>query len=219
MTAETLISNSIIPLRTSDTGQEALEMMNDFFIRHLPIVNNKQLLGLISEDDILNYDINEPIGSYRLSLLRPYATGTDHIYEVMRLMAESQLTVIPVVNEEGDYTGLITQEDLLTYFAKTGTFTEPGSILVLEMSRRDYSLAEIARIVESESALILSSFISSHGDSARIDVTLKVNRQNVQSIIATLERFDYHVKATFNESEYVDSLKERFDALMSYLKV
>lgn len=219
MTAETLISNSIIPLRTSDTGQEALEMMNDFFIRHLPIVNNKQLLGLISEDDILNCDINEPVGSYRLSLLRPYVSGTDHIYEVMRLMAESQLTVIPVVNEEGDYTGLITQEDLLNYFAKTGTFTEPGSILVLEMSRRDYSLAEIARIVESESALILSSFISSQGDSARIDVTLKVNRQNVQPIIATFERFDYHVKATFNESEYVDSLKERFDALMSYLKV
>lgn len=219
MTADTLISNSIIPLRTSDTGEEALEMMSEFYIRHLPIVNNKQLLGVISEDDVLNYDINEPIGSYSLSLLRPYVKESDHIYEVMRLMAESQLTVIPVVDEEGDYSGLITQEDLLNFFAKTGTFTEPGSILVLEMSRRDYSLAEIARIVESESALILSSFISSHGDSTRIDVTLKINRQNVQPIIATLDRFDYHVKATFNESEYVDSLKERFDALMSYLKV
>jgi CBS domain-containing protein len=219
MTADTLISNSMIPLRTSDTGEEALEMMSEFYIRHLPIVNNKQLLGVISEDDVLNYDINEPIGSYSLSLLRPYVKESDHIYEVMRLMAESQLTVIPVVDEEGDYSGLITQEDLLNFFAKTGTFTEPGSILVLEMSRRDYSLAEIARIVESESALILSSFISSHGDSTRIDVTLKINRQNVQPIIATLDRFDYHVKATFNESEYVDSLKERFDALMSYLKV
>lgn len=219
MTADTLISNSMIPLRTSDTGEEALEMMSEFYIRHLPIVNNKQLLGVISEDDVLNYDINEPIGSYSLSLLRPYVKESDHIYEVMRLMAESQLTVIPVVDEEGNYSGLITQEDLLNFFAKTGTFTEPGSILVLEMSRRDYSLAEIARIVESESALILSSFISSHGDSARIDVTLKINRQNVQPIIATFDRFDYHVKATFNESEYVDSLKERFDALMSFLKV
>jgi len=219
MTADTLISNSIIPLRTSDTGEEALEMMNDFSIRHLPIVNNKQLLGLISEDDVLNYDISEPIGSYSLSLLRPYVRESDHIYEVMRILAESQLTVIPVINEEGDYIGLITQEDLLVFFAKTGTFTEPGSIMVLEMSRRDYSMAEIARIVESESALILSSFISSYGDSARIDVTIKVNRQNVQPIIATFNRFDYHVKATFNESEYVDSLKERFDALMSYLKV
>ena len=134
-------------------------------------------------------------------------------------MAESSLTVIPAVNDEGDYIGLITQEDLLGYFADTGAFKEPGSIFVLEMSRRDYSLAEIARIIESENAVILSSFISSHPDSTRIDVTLKVNSQNLRPIIATFERFDYQVKASFNESEYVESLKERFDALMSYLKI
>lgn len=219
MTAEFLISNTIIPLRTSDTGEDALEMMNDFYVRHLPIVNNKQLLGLISEDDILNFDVKEPIGSYSLSLLRPYAHASDHLYEVMRLLAESHLTVIPVVNDEGDYIGLITQEDLLKYFARTASFAERGSILVLEMSRHDYSLAEICRIVESESALIISSFITSHPDSTRIDVTVKINRQNVQNIVATLERFDYHIKASFNESEYIDSLQERYDALMSYLKI
>lgn len=219
MTAEFLISNSFIPLRTSDTGEDALEMMNDFYVRHLPIVNNKQLLGLISEDDILNFDVKEPIGSYSLSLLRPYVKASDHIYEVMRLLAESQLTVIPVVNDEGDYVGLITQEDLLKYFARTASFAERGSILVLEMSRRDYSLAEISRIVESENALIISSFITSHPDSTRIDVTIKINQQNVQNIVATLERFDYQIEASFNEGEYIDSLQERYDALMSYLKV
>lgn len=219
MTAESLISNSIIPLRTSDTGEEALEMMSDFYVRHLPIVNNEQLLGVISEDDILNCDVQEPIGSYSLSLLRPYVKASDHIYEVMRLLAESHLSIIPVVNEEGDYIGLITQEDLLQYFSKMISFTEPGSIIILEMSRHDYALSEISRIVESESALILSSFITSHTDSMRIDVTIKINRQNVQSILATFERFDYQIKASFNESEYVDSLRERYDALMSYLKV
>jgi len=219
MTAESLVSNSIIPLRTSDTGEEAIEMMNDFLVRHLPIVNNKQLLGLISEDDILNYDVEEPIGSYSLSLIRPYVSSKDHIYEVMRQLAESYLTLIPVINDEGDYVGLITQEDLLRHFAQTASFAEPGSIVVLEMSRRDYSLAEIARIVESETALILSAFITSHMDSTRIDVTVKINRQNIQNILATFDRFEYQVKASFNESEYMDSLRERYDALMSYLKV
>lgn len=219
MTTEQLLSNSIVPLRTSDTGEDAIEMMNEFYIRHLPIVNNKQLLGLISEDDILNFDVEEPIGSYSLSLSRPYVNNKDHIFEVMRLMAELQLTVIPVVNDEGDYVGLVTLEDVLQYFAKTASFSEPGSVIVLEMSRRDYSLAEIARIVESESALILSLFITSHIDTTRIDVTVKINRQNVGAIIATFDRFDYQVKATFNEAEYVDSLKERYDALMSFLKV
>ena len=83
MIAESLTSNTIIPLRTSDTGDEALAIMNDFYVRHLPIVNNRQLLGLISEDDILEYDAAEAIGSYSLSLQRHFVRSSDHIYEVI----------------------------------------------------------------------------------------------------------------------------------------
>ncbi len=219
MVAESLISNVIIPLRTSDTGDEALSMMNDFYVHHLPIVNNEQLLGVISENDILNYDANEAVGSYSLSLRRPYVNAKDHIYEVMRQLALGELSVIPVVDDENNYLGVVTQEDLLRYFASTFSFAEPGSIIVLEINKRDYSLAEIARIVESENATILSNFITSQPDSLKMEVTIKVNRQNIQSIIATFQRFDYLIKASFNESEYIDSLKERYDSLMSYLNV
>ena len=219
MTAETLISDEIIPLRTSDTGEEALGMMDDFYVRHLPIVNNKQLLGLISQDDILNYNAVEPVGSYSLSMVRPYASGKDHIYELLRLLAEYHLTLIPVVDEEENYIGVVTLETLLLHFAQTASFSEPGSILVLEMSRRDYSLAEIARIVESENAAVLSSFITTNLESTRVDITIKINRQNIQSIIATFGRYDYEIKASFNEADYVGSLQERYDGLMSYLNV
>ena len=219
MIAKKLISTDLIPLRTSDTGDEALGMMNDFYVRHLPIVNNKQLLGVLSEDDILNYDVEEAVGSYSLSLNRPYVKDSDHIYEVMRLLAEYRLTVIPVVDFEDNYVGLISLADLLRYFANTGAFAEPGSIIVLEIQKRDYALSEISRIVESENAAILSTLITSDPNSLKLEVTLKINRQNTQSVIATFERFNYQVKATFNESDYVDSLKERYDALMAYLNV
>jgi signal-transduction protein with cAMP-binding, CBS, and nucleotidyltransferase domain len=219
MIAESLISTDIIPLQTSDRGETALEMMSEFYIRHLPIVNNQQLLGLISEDDVLNYDVHEAIGSYSLSLIRPYAMISDHIYELMRLMAELRLTVIPVVDHDQNYQGVVSMEDLLQYFAQTASFTEPGSILILEVPRRDYSLAEIARLVESEQATILNVFITGHPESARITVTLKINLLEIGRIVATFERFEYVVNASFTESEYVDSLKERFDSLMSYLNV
>jgi acetoin utilization protein AcuB len=219
MVAEDLISDSIVPLRTSDTGEDALEIMSDFFVRHLPIVNNEQLLGLLSEDDILNYEASEPVGSYGLSLTHSYVRANDHIYEVMRQLAEHHLTVIPVVDLENNYIGLITLEDLLQSFAKMGAFSEPGSIIVLDIGKRDYSLAEISRIVESENSAILSSLITNNLDSDRIDVTIKINRQNIQGLLATLERFNYQVKASFHEADYVDSLKDRFDALMSYLNV
>jgi CBS domain-containing protein len=219
MIAETLLSNTIIPLRTSDTGEEALGMMNDFYVRHLPVVNNEQLLGLMSEDDILGYDVEEPIGSYGLSSPTPCVRLKDHIYEVMRMLAEYRLTVIPVIDDGGNYSGLITLEDLMRFFADTASFRDPGCIIVLEMTRLDYSLSEIARIVESENAVILNAFVNSYPDSAAIDVTLKINRQEILSILNTFERYDYTVKASFNEAEYMDSLRERYDALISYLNV
>lgn len=219
MIAENLISTGILPLKTSDTGQDALGMMDDFHVRHLPIVNNQQLLGLISDDDILLHNEEDAIGSFALSVSKYYVKTNDHIYEVMRLLSDYQLTVIPVINHEGDYVGMISQEDVLNYFAKTATFAETGSIIVLSIQRRDYSLVEIARIVESEGAAILSSFITSIPESILLEVTLKINRQNIQSILASFGRFDYEIKASFNEAEFYENLQERYDSLMSYLNV
>ena len=219
MVAENLISSAVLPLRTSDTGKMALASMENFNVRHLPIVNDHQLLGVISEDDILVHNVNEPIGSYQLSLIKAFIKKSDHIYEVMRLLADFQLTIVPVVDDLGDYTGMVSLEDVLNYFAKTAAFSDSGSIVVLEFQQRSYSLAEIARLVEAEGATILSTFVTSHPDSSLVEVTLKIDRQDIHNILAAFERFGYVIKASFNEDEYLESLQERYDALMSYLNV
>jgi signal-transduction protein with cAMP-binding, CBS, and nucleotidyltransferase domain len=219
MVAENLISTAVLPLRTSDTGKLALASMENFNVRHLPIVNDRQLLGVVSEDDILIHNINEPIGSYALSLIRPFVKNTDHLYEVMRLLADHQLTMIPVIDEDGGYMGMVSLEDVLNYFAKTAAFSEAGSIIVLEFQQRGYSLAEIARLVEAEGATILSTFMTSHPESSLVEVTLKINRQDIHTIISAFHRFGYEIKASFNEEEYLDALQERYDALMSYLSI
>ncbi len=219
MIAKTLISNIIVPLRTSDTGENALEMMNDFHVRHLPVVNDKELLGLVSEDDVLDNDANQAVGSYSLSLPKASVNSESHLYEVMKLMADFNLTVVPVIDHEQQYLGLVSMEDVLHRFAKTLPFSEPGSIIVLEMNKRDYVLSEIARIIEQENAVLLSTYVTTAQDSSQIEVTLKVNKQQINSILASFERFEYHVKASFNEIEYIDTLKERYESLMNYLNV
>lgn len=219
MIAQKLISEDISPLNTSDTGEEALNVMAECQVRHLPIVNNEQLLGVISQDDILQNDIDDPIGSYSLTLQRPCAFLDEHIFDLMGRLAEFKLTVIPVIDREENYCGLITLEKLLHYFAVSFSFREPGSIIILEMSRIDYSLSEIAQIVESEDASILALFISSVPDSTRIYVTLKLNRQHPDTIIASFRRYEYEIENYFTEEEYEDVLKERYELLMNYLNV
>ena len=219
MIASKLISHHISPLRTSDTGEEALAIMHVLHVKHLPIVNNEILLGTISEDDILGHNLEEPIGSYGLTLLKGYVHTKDHLFEVMGKLAEYKLTTIPVIDEKDIYLGTITNEELLQFYAESFSFKEPGSILVLEMHKRDYSLAEISRIIEAENIAILSTFLTADNESAKVYVTLKINTQDAQHAIATLERHDFHIRASFAEETYAEDLMERYDALMSYLNV
>lgn len=219
MIATELISQLISPLRGEDSGEEALTMMNIFHVRHLPIVKDDNLLGMISEDDILNHALDDPIGSYRLSLTNPFVHQSDHFFDVMKKIAEGGLTVIPVINAEEKYIGIITLEDLVKFYATSFSFNEYGGIIVLEMHKQDYILSEIAKIVEDENAVIISSFISSLSDNGSILVSIKVNTNELGSITASLERFEYEIYASYTELEEIDSLKDRYDSLMKYLSI
>jgi len=219
MTAQSLITDAIVPLSPTDTGEEALGMMNEFYVRHLPVVENGVLNAVVSEDDILDADALAPVNTYRLHQRPPFVFPDDHVYDVMKILVGHKLTIVPVTDREGSYLGMITNEDLLKFFAESSTFSDPGSIVILEMSRHDYSLAEIARIVESEGAVVLSSFVRTFPDTSRTEVTIKVNSQSIAATLATFERFNYNVKASFNERQLADSLRERYDSLMNYLNV
>jgi acetoin utilization protein AcuB len=96
---------------------------------------------------------------------------------------------------------------------------EAGGVLVLEMNQVDYSLAHIAQCVESNNARILSSHITSPPDTTLLEVTLKINQSDLSRIIQTFERYDYHVKATFQKTEFYDDLQRRYDELMKYLNL
>jgi hypothetical protein len=137
----------------------------------------------------------------------------------MGVMADHKLTVIPVVNAQDDYLGLITLEELIQFYARSFSFSEPGGIIVLELQQPDYSLAEIARIVESENASVLSSFLTQDEVSKQMYVTIKTNQKDNQHLQATLERFGYTIKASFTEEGYFESLQDHYDAFLHYLNV
>ncbi len=219
MIASKLISDIVTPIKTSETGASVINHMAVYHVRHLPIVNNEQFLGLISEEEIYDNNIDEAIGSYRLSMVRPFCREDEHIFEIMQKMALYNLTLIPVLDEKDNYKGAIVQEDLLGYYADSFSFREPGSIMVIETTRRDYSLSEIARIAESEGASILSSFITVNPDSNNLMVTLKVNIMELSRLGQAFERFNYSVSGKFTKEDFEDSLKSRYDSLMRYLDV
>lgn len=221
MVAKDLISEVIPSLKTSDLGQTALNWMEIFRISHLPIVNNQEFLGLISDADI--YDMNqpdEPIGNHALTLLKPYVTGEQHMFEVIGLAARLKLTVVPVLDSNQFYKGVITANDLIRHIAAMSSMDQPGAIIVLEIIERDYTLSQIAQIVESNNIKVLSMYVTSPPDSIKLEVTLKLNSNDLSSVIRTFERYNYEVRTWVASSDSIDQFyQERFDLLMKYLNI
>lgn len=214
-----MISDIIPSLKTSDTGISALNWMDIFKVTHLPIVNDKEFLGLVSETDI--YDLNmpeEPLGNHQLSLVRPYVTEEQHVLELIELASRLKLSLIPVLDHKKNYLGVVTITDLLHYFAEITALTNPGSIIVLDLNHNDYSLTQVAQIVEGNDAKILGCFITSHPNSTKIELTLKLNVTDVTSIIQTFNRYNYTVLGSFmKHDDEEDLLEDRYNLLMKYL--
>jgi len=221
MLAKDLVSDVIPALRTSDTGARALSWMEIFRISHLPIVNNQEFLGLISDTDIYDMGMtDEPIGNHKLSLFSPYVLAGQHIYEVIEIAARLKLTVIPVLDDKKNYIGLIGQTDLLSQFATLAAVNEPGGLIVLEMSHHEYSLSQISQIVESNNARILSLYVRNSEETTMMEVTIKINNTDLTSIIQTFERYNYNIKASFMEDENLDYFyKNRYEQFIRYLNV
>lgn len=221
MVANDLISQIIPSLKTSDTGQTALNWMEIFRVSHLPIVNNQDFLGLISDNDI--YDMNqpeEPIGNYELTLLKPYVTDDQHLFEVIGLASRLKLSVIPVLDSKNHYKGVITTNDLIRHIAGISSLDQAGGIIVLEMIERDYSLSQIAQIIESNNIKVMSLYITSSPESTRLEVTIKVNSTELASVVRTFERYNYDIKTWIATDDSLDRFySERFDLLMKYLNI
>ncbi|MGF7038131.1 CBS domain-containing protein [Mucilaginibacter lappiensis] len=220
MVAIELIADAIPPVHTSDTIQKVLDRMIEFRLRHLPIVNEEQFLGLVAEDDLIGEsDYQTAVGALALSLVNPYVLEDQHIYDVIRMFYERQLTIVPVLNVKKNYLGIISINAITEYFAKITSVAQPGGIIVLEINNKNNSLAHMAQIVESDNAQILSSYVQTFPDSTRMEVTLKVNKQDISAIIATFLRYEYDIKATFNNTDHNDNAKDRYDSLMNYLNL
>ncbi|MBE7178718.1 MAG: CBS domain-containing protein [Mucilaginibacter polytrichastri] len=220
MLAFELISDAIPPLRTSDSVQKGLDRMSEFRIEHMPIVNDEQFLGLVTEEDLIEEpDSSLAVGEVDLSLINPFVFENQHIYDVIRLFSIQKLSIVPVLDLQRNYLGVVSINGMNEYFARITSVNEPGAIIVLEISNRENSMSQIAQIIEAENAQILSSYIRSFPDSTRLELTLKLNKREISAIVSGLLRYNYTIKATHHMLEVDNGSLNRYESLMHFLNI
>lgn len=221
MIAEELINDMIPALKKSDMAESALIWMEELKTNELPVVEGARFLGLVSEEDILKCnDPGKKIRDFTLHGTRCFVYDFKHYFEAIRIIQDCDSEVIAVISKENKYLGVTTYKDLLQVFAGSITIQSQGGILILSLKTLDYSLAEIARLIESDGGKILGSYVTGHTDDEhKIYLTLKINKEDLTTINATLERFGHQVVAKFHESAEVGNEQDRLDNFLKYLDI
>ena len=220
MLTRELPSQSLPYLHLQDKVHQALQLMNDNQLTHLPIVDGDKYVGIISEDDLLMAENNNSLLSdFQQSFANISVKESEHFLKAVQLAAENGLSVVPVVNEENELAGAVTYNDLLKHASEFMSLKEPGGLIVLEMESNQYSFNEISKLVETNDAQITQLNTSNDPDSGLMQVTIRINKQEVSDVVATFQRYEYNVKYYFGEELYSNELRNNYDNLMNYLKI
>ncbi|MFN8309809.1 MAG: CBS domain-containing protein [Chitinophagales bacterium] len=220
MFARELVSDVIKPLRTEMTGEQAILLMHDYMVTQMPLVDADKFIGLLTMEEIFAMpEMAAQLGAYFTNPKRVYVNEGAHVLEVMRAAISYSVKVVPVLGEDEKFIGVVSAETCLRAFADMNAVMAEGAILELEIATPDYQLSEVARIVEDNHGQVLSAYANNNSGTGKTTITLKLNLTDLSHLVAAFERYEYTVLSVFNETNYTEDVKDRYDALMRFLNV
>ncbi len=220
MKAKELIHNEVPPILPEESMEKALSWMDEFMVKHLPVVKEGKYIGLISDEMILDHNtISDDISKLSIIWQQNAVKETAHMYKVIQMMANHHLTLIPVVGDHNDFLGSISSTHLMNMIALHTGFNQSGAIIVLQMNDFDYQMSQIAQIVETNNAKILGFYTETVSDSNQLRVTIKINQSKLGPVLQTFSRYEYHIFELYTDDETTNEYRDRYDHLMNYLNI
>ena len=220
MKAIELIQNDIPPVRINETIEKALNWMDEFKLNHIPVVNETEYVGLLSDDMVYDYNqLKDPISNINFLGKQQSVLENAHFFQVMSLISSYKLSVVPVCDEQRNYKGSISTKKLINVFSKQSGFNSSGAVITLLVNDFDYQLSQIAQIIESNDAKILSLYSENLESNNQLKLTIKISDSKLGAVLQTFSRYDYTVQDVFSDDEISNQGKQRYDHLMKYLNV
>lgn len=220
MLTRELLSQTLPYLRITDKVFQALQLMNDNHVTHLPITDGERFIGSISENDLLQAENeHDTLDALQQSFSDVAVKEEEHFLRAVQVAADSGMSVVPVVTEENELVGTVAYNDLLKFSSEFMSLSEPGGLVVLEIPSNQYSFNEISKIVETNDAQITQLNTSNDAETGMMQVTIRINKPEVSDIVASFQRYDYSVKYFFGEELYENELRSNYDNLMNYLRI
>ena len=217
MTIDTILRD-IDPLSTSDTVEFALLQMAEAHVAHLPVLAPDGTLDAVASEAALQAHPDSSALLGGLVAGEPVRALEDtHVFDAAHLIRQHALSTLPVVTEAGRYVGLAVRQDVFAQLAHMLATEEPGAIIVLDVDRRDFSLGQVAQIVEQNGVRILSVSTEDDPGAGRVAVTLKLNVSDTARVRHMMAHYNIRVAEVYDEA--ADDLADRAAEFLRYLEV
>lgn len=212
------ILNEIKPLSLKSSVDAAIELFDNFPITHFPVIENQKLLGSFAEDDIHTSDDKKELVECAHLLNSFFADEKATVLELLKIFADNDTNIIPVLDEQKNYIGYYDLRDVLDVFSTSPFMIEESETLIIEKPKEEYTISEISQIVESNNGKLLGVYISEK-QQEDVQLTLKIITEDIQEIIHTFRRYEYNIVSVHDNDIYLEDLKNRSEYLQKYLEM
>ena len=220
MIAKDLTQDDIPLLNLSDDISTAITFFDDYKLHQIPVSEGSKLLGLIDKEVVLNAFPKSKIKDLKKYFRIEEVLSDKNLFDVLHFFKRGDLSVLPVVDKNNNYLGCIHEKVLLPKVCEILKVQTPGGIIHLEINIVDYSLAQIAQIVEGNGARILSSVcLTNSSNSKLMEILIKINQEELSGIIQTFQRYEYRIIASSHKNIHKEGLNDRLESFIRYLNI
>ena len=202
------MTKSPITIKRDDSFQTALNLLRQGGVRHLPVMEGKKLVGILTDRDLRQaspspatslsmYEIKylldkilvEDIMVKNVITVPPTAT----IEFAAKLLYENKIGALPIVNEKGELLGIITETDILETFVEATGLGEPSSRIEIEMEDKPGALAQVAQLIKKYNINIISVMTISAAKKGKRIVVFRLATTDPSAVRKEIERASYAV--------------------------
>lgn len=171
---------------------EAVEMMQKFSIRHIPVMENDELIGLITESALRQALLrkDEKLEKIRDIMIRnpitiDYSSSIDH---AARLINEYRVGGLPVL-EKRKLAGIFTTTDLVNAFISLLGIQQKTTRLDISIIDKNTYLEDLVALIRNQGADILSLIFESHPSRKRCYI-IRLENKDISKVLEEIEKSD-----------------------------
>jgi len=201
-----------------DKIQDAINTCKHYGFSHIPIVEKNIFRGMLRCDDLIEYENEEDkLENLRDYIEKIYLSDKMSWTDTLSLMIRNEANVLGVLDHTGKFVGIQLLDDLINFLAEKDFINKEGYILVVRKNTADFSISEVAQIIESDGGAILGILVNETNGETELEV--KIQTEDINEIIQSFRRYDYTIISEMEEDLHLQELKEHSAFLKKYLEI